>query len=364
MAKQNMEVEVDVRPKGLGELKAKWTDFAGDLLEPMVLLAAGATKAQAAWAGFRGILESRVLGPLGLVAGASLGFLATTRLLINQWRSLGMVAAGALERMTLQFRPLLGSMERAKERVQELSRFAVKTPFEIEELVEANKMLETLTQGALANEKGMTLVGDAASVAGQAFSSVAQYVGRLYDGLMSGRPVGEATMRLQEMSIISGTVRNKIESMQAANASGLEIWKVVEKQLQKNTGAMEQQSRSLEGLQSTHADTQKQMEGGFSSGFLEGEKAGVQASIKLMEAMTPVMQRLGKETGNVENQFELLKLKVVEGVTSWKGFGTTVEWVIKGAVGLAAVLAGASTAAIAAFAINLLKLIEIGRAHV
>ena len=362
MAKQKMEVEVDVRPKGLGELKAKWADFAGNLLEPMVLLAAGATKAQAAWAGFRGILESRVLGPLGLVAGASLGFLATTKLLVNQWRTLGMTAAGALERMTLQFRPLLGSMDRAKERVQELSRFAVKTPFEIEELVTANKMLETLTQGALANEKGMTLVGDAASVAGQAFSSVAQYVGRLYDGLMSGRPVGEATMRLQEMGIISGTVRNQIESMQAANASGLEIWKVVEKQLQKNTGAMEQQSRSLEGLQSTHADTQKQMEGGFSSGFLEGEKAGVIASIKLMEAMTPVMQRLGKETGAVENRWETLKLKVVEGVTSWKGFGTTVEWVIKGMVGLAAILAGASTAAIAGFAIQMLKLIAGNKA--
>jgi hypothetical protein len=168
--KEKIEVELDYKSKGLGELKAKWADFGSDLLEPVVMLAAGATKAQAAWAGMRGVFESRVLGPLGLVAGASVGFLLTTKMLVGQWRTLGMTAAGALERMTLQFRPLLGSLDSAKERVKELQTFAVKTPFEIDEIVEANKMLQVLTQGALANEKGMTLVGDAASVAGQAFS--------------------------------------------------------------------------------------------------------------------------------------------------------------------------------------------------
>lgn len=356
------ETEIEFRPKGLGELKAKWADFAGDLLEPVVLLAAGATKAQAAWAGFRGILESRVLGPLGLVAGASIGFLATTRLLVSQWRTLGMTAAGALERMTLQFRPLLGSLASAKERVKELSKFAVKTPFEIGEIVEANKLLQTLTQGALANEKGMTLVGDAASVAGQAFSSVAQYVGRLYDGLMSGRPVGEATMRLQEMAIISGTVRNQIESMQAANVSGLEIWKVVEKQLQRNAGAMDAQSKGLEGLQSTYNDTKNAMEGGFSAGFLDGEKAGVEAATKVMEAMTPVMTNLGKELGAVENKLAEWKLGLVKAVTSSSAFGSTVEWIIKGAVGLAAVLAGASGVAIAGFTVRMLKLMAGNKA--
>jgi hypothetical protein len=69
-------------------------------------------------------------------------------------------------------------------------------------------------------------------------------------------------------------VRNQIESMQAANASGLEIWKVVERQLAKNKGAMDAQSKSLEGLQSTFNDTKNAMEGGFSDGFLKGEKAG------------------------------------------------------------------------------------------
>jgi hypothetical protein len=356
MRRERVEVEADFRAKGLSQLKGKWMDFAGDLLEPVVLLAAGATKAQAAWAGMRGMFEARVLGPLGLVAGASIAFLATTKLLIGRWKELGMAGAGALERMTLQFRPLLGSLDRAKERVKELQNFAVKTPFELNEIVEANKMLEVLTQGALSTEKGMTLVGDASSVAGESFSDTARQVGRLYDGLMSGRPVGEATMRLQEMGIISGATRNQIEAMQASNASGIEIWKIMEKQLERNTGAMDEQSKSLEGLQSTSADTQNQMQAGFSTGFLEGEKAGTEAAIKMMEAITPVMENLGKEIGEVDGKWAKFKLGIVEAVTGNKAFGATVEWVAKGMVGLAAVIAGASSVAIAGFTIKMLKL--------
>ena len=355
-------MDVNYRPKGLGELKAKWGDFAGDLLEPVVLLAAGATKAQAAWAGMRGVFESRVLGPLGLVAGASLAFLATTRLLVGQWKAVGMAAAGSLERMTLQFRPLLGSLASAKARMAELSKFAVVTPFELPEIVEANKMLEVLTQGALSTAAGMTLVGNAASVAGTEFSDTARMVGRLYDGLMSGRPVGEATMRLQEMGVISGTVRNQLESMQAAGASGLEIWKVMEKQLSRNAGAMEEQSRSLEGLQSTWADTQRQMQGGFSSGFLEGEKAGVESSIAVMEAMSPAMAKLGAELGMYENAWAKFKLGVVKSVTSLDGFGETVVGAGKAVVWLAGVMAAASVSAIVVWGAGILKIAAGARA--
>lgn len=340
----------------MGGLRRSWGDFAGDLLEPLVLLAAGATKAQAAWAGMRGIFESRVLGPLGLVAGASIGFLATTKLLVNQWKDLGMTAAAALERMTLQFRPLLGSLASAKERVKDLQKFAVKTPFEIDEIVEANKVLETLTQGALSTEKGMTLVGDAAAVTGNAFGDVATMVGRLYDGLMSGRPIGLATMRLQEMGIISGSVRNSIESMQAANASGLEIWKVMEKQLGRNKGAMDVLSLSLEGLQSTYQDTKNAMEGGFSAGFLDGQKAGIDSANKAMDALTPVLANLGEELGNADNKVEKFKAGLLNSITSWKGFSGAVEWTIKGLVGLAAVLGAASVAAIGAFTVKMLLL--------
>ena len=60
-------MDVEFRATGLGKLKAMWGEFAGELIEPMAILAAGGTKAQAAWAGMRGIFLTKVLGPLGMV---------------------------------------------------------------------------------------------------------------------------------------------------------------------------------------------------------------------------------------------------------------------------------------------------------
>lgn len=322
---QTQRVDVEFQARGLGRLKAGWADFAGDLLEPVAILAAGGSKVQAAWAGVTGMFQSKVLGPIGLAAGVSVGFLATTWKLVGAWKEMGMASAGGLEKLTLQFKPLLGNLAAAKERVRELVEFTNKTPWQLGEAAAANKTLESLTRGALASKDGMMLVGDAAAVAGAGFEETARSVGRLYDGLMSGRPVGEAGMRLQELGLITGTTRNQIEAMQAANVSGLEIWAVVERQLQRNKGAQDALGESLEGLQSTMEDTKTQLNAGFSGGFMEGEKAGVKASIKLMEAIAPLAKDLGGELGRTSNAWERFKLGAVEAITKQKEFGPAVE---------------------------------------
>jgi len=325
-ANQNTQkVDVEFQAKGLGRLKASWADFAGDLLEPVAILAAGGSKVQAAWAGAASMFQSRVLGPIGLAAGLSIGFLATTWKLVGAWKQMGMSSASGLETLTLQFKPLLGNLAAAKERVRELVEFTNKTPWHLDEAAAANKTLESLTRGALSSKAGMMLVGDAAAVAGAGFQETATSVGRLYDGLMSGRPVGEAAQRLQELGLISGTTRNQIEAMQAANVSGIETWAVVEKQLQRNKGAQDALGESLEGLRSTQDDTKTQMNAGFSGGFMEGEKAGVKSSIKMMEAIAPLAKDLGGELGRTSNAWENFKLKTVEAVTGSKAFGPAVE---------------------------------------
>lgn len=329
------KVEVEFQAKGLSRLKAGWADFAGDLLEPVAILAAGGSKVQAAWAGVTGIFQSKVLGPIGLAAGLSVGFLATTWKLVGAWKEMGMTSSSGLEKLTLQFKPLLGNLAAAKERVRELIEFTAKTPWQLGEAAAANKALESLTRGALSSKNGMMLVGDAAAVAGAGFEETARSVGRLYDGLISGRPVGEAAMRLQELGLITGTTRNQIEAMQAANVSGLEIWAVVERQLQRNKGAQDALGESLAGLQSTLADTQTQLNAGFSGGFMEGEKAGVKASIKMMEAIAPLAKDLGGELGRTSNAWERFKLKAVEAVTGSKAFGPTVETATRAVVAFA-----------------------------
>jgi len=96
-----------------------------------------------------------------------------------------------MEQLTTQFSVLLGGIDAAADRMVELTEFADKTPFNLPEVAKASTVLETLTRGALATGKGLTLVGDLAAGTGQPFNELAVWVGRLYDGLQSGRPVAK-----------------------------------------------------------------------------------------------------------------------------------------------------------------------------
>lgn len=354
-APQTQQVDVEFKASGLGKLKTQWADFAGSLLAPVAVLAAGGTKAQAAWAGMKDVLLTKILGPIGLVTGAAFGFLMVTKKLISEWRTMGVQSAKAVETLTLQFKPLLGSMELAKKRAREVFAFSVKSPFKFAELAEGNKLLEGLTRGALSGKKGMELVGDASAVAGSGFEETARSVGRLYDGIMSGRPVGEAGMRLQELGLISGQTRNQIEAMTAANASGSAIWAVVEKDLQRTKGAMKDLSDSMEGLESTYEDTRTQLEAGFGAGFLEGEKAGIKSATTVLEAMTPVATKLGEVLGNLDNGWEKTKAGVTESITGMRGFSAVVGVAVTALVGLASWITLASGALLGKFVMGVLS---------
>lgn len=160
-----------------------------------------------------------------------------------------------LETLETAFAPLLGSAAKARERIAELAAFAAATPFELPGIASASRILETLTQGALSTGAGLTLVGDVAAATNTEFSEIATTIGRLYDGLQSGRPVGEAMARLQELGVISGSTRGQLEAMQAEGAKGAAIWGVAERALGSFTGSMERQSVTWNGKLSTLRDT-------------------------------------------------------------------------------------------------------------
>lgn len=338
---------------GLRKLRGDWADFAGDLLGPVMVLASGGTKAQAIWSGFQNVFVTRVLGPLGMVVGAATGFLLVSKKLVAEWKEMGVRSAKAIETLTLQFKPLLGSMELAKQRAREVFAFSVKSPFKFGDLAEGNKILESLTRGALATKDGMELVGDAAAVAGADFSDTARQVGRLYDGLMSGRPVGEAAFRLQELGLISGQTRTQIEAMQEANAAGSAVWEVARKDLERTKGAMETLSQSLEGLESTYEDTRTQLEAGFGQGFMEGEKASIKSATAVMEAMTPVAEYLGRNIGQLDEWWQRLKARVVESLTGFAGFKDVVSGAAVAMTGFAAAVVLAVGGKLGEFALGI-----------
>jgi len=163
-----------------------------------------------------------------------------------------------VENLEVKFNTLLGGAEQAKARVKELRDFSARTPFQLEEVANASRVLETLTKGALSTGDALRMVGDAAAMSGDQFDNLAMWVGRAYDGLQSNRPIGEAMMRLQELGLVSGDARNKIEEL-TKQARGKEGWTILKAELERARGGMEQLSQTTTGQISTMKDLAKQM---------------------------------------------------------------------------------------------------------
>lgn len=111
-----------------------------------------------------------------------------------------------MERYETQLGTLLGGADKAKERLAELAKFGATTPFELPEVVRAEKVLLGF---GLTGQKALdltkksgadlrTVIGDIAAGTGASFEEVA-----LTFGKFSAGATGEAISRLQEMGVVT-----------------------------------------------------------------------------------------------------------------------------------------------------------------
>lgn len=190
--------------------------------------------------GFKGMLSGRKI-MTGLAAGAvALG--------------LTLKKSFEFERYRVQFKVLFGDLEQAKTHIASLQAFSASTPFQFADIAQASRQLHVYTNGVMGAEESLKLVGDAAAASGQNINDVAQWVGRAYSSIQAGRPFGEAAQRLQEMGILGGEARNKMEELQKSGASNIAVWSVLQGELNKSAGGMEELSKTGEGLFSTLKD--------------------------------------------------------------------------------------------------------------
>lgn len=162
--------------------------------------------------------------------------------------------AANFESLQTQFITLLGGSVAAKKRFQELKKFAAETPFQLEGIAQASKILESFAGRTLSVGDGLRLVGNAAAKADRPITEVALTIGRAFAGLMGGRAVGEPLARLQELSVLSNVARNRIEDLQKAGQKGAKVWKVLADELKRNDGLMGLLSQTANGLVSTVKD--------------------------------------------------------------------------------------------------------------
>jgi hypothetical protein len=116
----------------------------------------------------------------------------------------GVASNAEFERFETQFGVLLGNTEKAKQRLDELAQFGATTPFELPELVKADKVLtafglhaeDTAKRFGVSGEQILTTIGDVAAGTGVSFEELSITFGKFASGA-----TGEAIARFQELGI-------------------------------------------------------------------------------------------------------------------------------------------------------------------
>lgn len=288
------------------ELKAKVSTLAlgGRLGGAAQMLAGGAGLRGTFGAGVGQVMEGMSTGGFGGGIAAGAKFLGPVGIAAGAAAAVGGFAlgkAGEMEKYQTQLSVLLGSMDAAQKRMAELTQFAATTPFELPEVVNASKTLQVFAGDVLSTGNNLRLIGDVAAGTGQNFGEVSMWFGRMYDAMKSGRPFGEATMRLQEMGAIGGQDREMIEKLALSVKNGTmtmeEAWPRVAGSFGRFSGMMEKQSTTLEGKMSNLSDAFGQTGAKLGSLLLPVAKVLVDVLITIVTAVGGAIELFGKFVG-------------------------------------------------------------------
>lgn len=155
------------------------------------------------------------------------------------------------ETYTTQFGVLLGSTTAAKDRLADLAKFGASTPFELPELVRADKVLQSF---GIHSQEMLTTVGDVAAGTGTSFEDMALLMGKFSAGA-----TGEAISRFAELGIAS---RKELADLGLQFSKSGELLTplpeamTVVNQLMKDKfgGMMDAQSQTFDGMVSNLSD--------------------------------------------------------------------------------------------------------------
>lgn len=174
----------------------------------------------------------------------------------------GVASNAEFERYETQFGVLLGSTDKAKARLQDLAKFGAQTPFELPEVVKADKILqgfglhseEAAKKFGFSGEQIRTIAGDVASGTGSSFEEMSLLLGKFSAGA-----TGEAISRMAELGIASrqdlakmGLEFDKSGALLSPLPKAMNV--VLQLMKDKYGGMMQAQSSTFEGMISNLQD--------------------------------------------------------------------------------------------------------------
>jgi hypothetical protein len=214
-------------------------------------------------------------------------------------------AASNVESLTMQFETLLGGADAAGKRMEEITKFAASTPFEIAELASTSKLLQTLGGDLLATGDGLRMVGDAAAISGQPIAEVGLHIGRVFNAITSGTSAGESIGRLQELGLMSGTVKRQFEDLAAAQKKGdaqtltsAQALAKLREVFASTDGAMARLAATTGSKLSNLRDNVSQLQVAFGTGFNNGFRDALDATNNFLPQLQAKFTEAGEIVGS------------------------------------------------------------------
>lgn len=187
-----------------------------------------------------------------------------------------------LEAMKNPFIRFVGSAKEARQHLEDVRKIAKAGVFDFNEIANASRELMNLSDGLMGSAKDMTALADVATTTGEDIGSVAREVGRFYQMLRSGRDVSRAAMQLERLGIVSTGFIPKLIEMQKTGESTAEMWKVLQKEIHKFAGGIEDDAELIASKIKGTQEVIREAKTEFGKGFLSeldnslGEKIGKQ----------------------------------------------------------------------------------------
>lgn len=228
----------------------------------------------------------------------------------------GSALAGQRETDLVSFTTLFGSKDIAQQYLSELKTMANVTPFLYSDLTAMSKTLKTY--GYAANEMipALTSIGDAGAALGMTaadMTNVSTALGRMRS---SNKTTLEDLNMLQDRGIdavgalanAKGVSKGDVYSMiSGGDIAGTEAVQIIQSYMeQMYSGAMEQQSKTFEGLSSTLEGWNQELQNAMGEGYNEGKKIGMSDQIDWLEGeagqkMMELNEQLGSFKAGAEN---------------------------------------------------------------
>lgn len=241
----------------------------------------------------------------------------------------GSAIASQREKDLISFSTLFGDKNTAKGYLSDLVGMANTTPFLYSDLTAMSKTLATYGYGANNILPTLSTIGDTGAALGMNtgdMSMVATALGRMkssnkttleYLNILNDRGIGAVGMLADYYQVDQKTIYDRISKGQLAGGDTVDI--ILSALTERFSGAMERQSKTFEGKQSTLEGLHQEMDNAAGEGYNSTRLAGTQAEIDFLggsggEAMKDANRYIGQWKASLENLEEELNRDAMRGV--------------------------------------------------